>query len=296
MQPEVTGPAWQLPLRRWHGEPLTGKRIYLWAEQGLGDTAMFASFLPYLLTQNSARVGFGVFPKTVSLFARSFPEIEVESIEDAARIALAPALLAAFPSIDNVPEQLKADYAKAAKGLFDFASPISALMQHFVDYIPAQHAAFLKADPKLIRKRNEYAVGISWFTTNAAEPWRNIPLAEWNPVLQTPGCKFYSLQHATNAQEIAAFPIDPPAFDPLQNAEALAALVASMDEVITIDNAVAHLAGALGVPTTLLLPNAENPRWPKNVPDTKWYRSVKVLRQEEAGNWQRVIERVTPNS
>ncbi len=87
---EHDGIDWRmLPLPRWRGENLRGKRLYLWAEQGLGDVVWFSSFLPHILAQQPARIVLGMFPKLVSLFARSFPEVTVESAQHACDYAIA---------------------------------------------------------------------------------------------------------------------------------------------------------------------------------------------------------------
>ena len=71
-----------------------------------------------------------------------------------------------------------------------------------------------------------------------------------------------------------------------------AALVASLDLVISVDTSVAHLAGALGIPTLLLLPATPDWRWIAGRPDTPWYESVTLVRQRRTGDWTDVVETV----
>ncbi len=144
-------------------------------------------------------------------------------------------------------------------------------------------------------------IGISWHTSNTQDgPVRNIPLAQWLPILKLAGCHFVSLQHHVAPHEVAEFcaasgvrihtSFVP---DPVADTEGLTALIASMDEVITIDNSNVHLAGALGVPTTLLLPRGCNFRWPEQEDGgTLWYRNVRLERQAEPMHWIPVIDRV----
>jgi hypothetical protein len=316
---EASGPDWRgLPTRRWRGEPLKGKKIYIWAEQGLGDIAMFAGFLPPLLTQKPARAVLGMFPKLVTLFERSFPALHVESSEEAIHHALGPSVMQAWPQIEQFSKQaavpfslapLKAayDYGKL-HGLFDYAAPLGDLMIHGLPaYVPADHApGYLKADParvRAVRARLESQgqgrlIGISWATANRREWMRNVPLEAWLPLLGTPGCHFVSLQHHVSSDEVARFcaehgcriTVDAKT-DIAGNAEDLAALIAAMDEVVTIDNSNIHLAGALGVKATLLLPKGHNFRWPvRREEGTLWYASVKVLRQETAYDWTPVLK------
>jgi len=310
-----------LPLPRWRGESIKGKHLHLWVEQGFGDVIMYAGFLPWLLAQQPARITLSMFPKMMTLFARSFPQISVESLQDIGNHALSPAILELFPVLLKQAEKsslpidlgpMKRDYEQALKrGKPDYTAPMGDLMVYGLPgFIPAQHSAYLTADPERIaetRKRLQSLgtgrlVGISWHTSNKESgSTRSIPLEQWLPILNTPGCHFISLQHHVPSLEIEQFCIKnncrimaDSQFDPIQDTEGLAALVACMDEVITIDNSNVHLAGALGVSTTLILPKGCDFRWPvlKDSADTLWYNNVKIERQEHL-DWQPVIQRVT---
>jgi len=315
---EGSGPDWRgLPIARWRGESLTGKQVYIWAEQGLGDIVMFAGFLPHLIAEQPKRLVLGMFPKLVSLFARSFPGMRVEPIDDAANHALAPTMLESFPGIEKLAQQmtvpfslepLRVSYAYAREhGLFDVAVPMGDVLVYCMpQWVPAEHqGAYLIPDAervKTMRKRLDELgqgrrIGISWHTQNTRELTRNVPLQEWLPLLKVPGCHFVSLQHGVAREEVEKFctenncriTIDH-GVDCMQDAEGLAALIAAMDQVITIDNSNAHLAGALGVPTTLLLPKGHNYRWPEQEGGgTLWYKSVITLRQRELTRWNDVI-------
>lgn len=317
---EATGPDWRgLPIERWMGESLTDKKLYIWAEQGLGDIIMFAGFLPCLIAQKPSRIALGLFPKLITLFQRSFPTIDMEPIDDVINHALAPSVMEAFPHIERLSEHaslpfslapLKASYNYVQQyGLFDCAAPLGDMVVHLMPgYIPARHSSsYLTADPQrviAIRERLSKQglgrrIGISWHTTNKREAVRNIPLEEWLPILRIPGCHFISLQHQVDSKEIEKFcaqhgcriTVDSHV-DLLGDAEELAALIAAMDEVITIDNSNVHLAGALGISTTLLLPRGHNFRWPQQKDGgTLWYKNVHTLRQTELRNWQVVMEK-----
>ena len=307
-----------LPIPRWRGESLENKHLHLWVEQGFGDVIMYAGFLPHLLAQKPARITLSMFPKMMMLFARSFPEIVVESFEEIGNYALASTIVDTFPALLTMAQQtglqidlepMRSDYERALKrGKPDYTAPMGDLMVYGLpDYIPAQHPSYIIADPEHVAKIKQSSgagrrIGISWHTNNPENgPARSIPLEQWIPLLRTPNCHFISLQHHVAPAEIARFCaengcniITDQQFDPLQDTEALAALIASMDEIITIDNSNAHLAGALGIPTTLLLPKGCDFRWPilENTPDTLWYNSVKTERQTQAMDWPPVIERV----
>lgn len=310
-----------LPFARWQGEPLKGKHLHLWAEQGFGDVIMVAGFLPYFLAQEPSRITLSMFPKMISLFARSFPQVVVESLQDIGAYALSPTILDSFPQLLNMVqatgmqidlEPMRQDYDRAlSRGKPDYCAPMGDLMVYGLpDFVPSQHPLYMVADPvrvaetknRLQRFGAGYRIGISWHTANKESgSVRSIPLPELLPLLHMPECRFFSLQHHVSLAEIESFcgengcriQADMP--DVVQDTEGLAALTASMDEIITIDNSNVHLAGALGVPATLLLPKGYDFRWPvlHGDHDTLWYKSVSVKRQEEAFNWCGVIEKVT---
>jgi hypothetical protein len=317
---EGKGPDWRgLPLTRWRGESLRGKRVYIWAEQGVGDMVMFAGFLPRLLADAPARIALGMFPKLISVFARSFPGVEVEPIDDAAHHALGPTVQNAFPHIEalarfaTVPfslEPLRAAYAYVKQhGLFDVALPLGDLLAYYMPaYIPAQHAPYLVADAARtaqIRKKLDMLgagrrIGISWYTQNMRESNRNIPLESLLPLSRVAGCHFVSLQHGVPSEDVQAFcrehdmkMVTDPSADFIQDSESLVALTSLMDEVVTIDNSNVHVAGALGIKTTLLLPKGHNYRWPQcEAEGTLWYKSVTTLRQQKMLEWDEVVGRV----
>jgi hypothetical protein len=310
-----------LPLTRWRGENIAGKYLHLWVEQGFGDVIMYAGFLPWVLAQKPSRVTISMFPKMMTLFARSFPQVTVESLYDIGQYALAP-LVEAFPTILKmagqaaVPvdlEPMRRDYERAVeRGMPDFIAPMGDLMVYGLPgFVPSAHQKpYLTPDPNhvaAIKKRLAALgagrrIGISWHTANKESgSVRSIQLDQLLPLLKIPGCHFVSLQHHVPAAEIEAFcaknhcriTVDA-VLDPVEDTEGLVALTASMDEVITVDNSNAHLAGALGVPTTLLLPKGCDFRWPvlKGGADTLWYSSVTLERQEQPMDWQPAIQRV----
>lgn len=306
-----------LPIKRWQGESLTDKRLYLWSEQGIGDVIMFCGFLPYMLAQNPAHITLGIAEKLIPLFSRSFPEITVESMGHISDHFVAPALkgraieaeLSALPPAQQ--SLLREAHARAQRYMaYDLAAPIGDMMVYGLPgHVPARHgSAYLKADPALITEMETHLpprgsqkrIGISWFTSNPREGQiRSIPLEQWQALLKREDCYVLAMQHHVSAQDIQAAvgsvggKIASLPFDPVADIDRLAALTCAMDHIITIDNSLAHLAGALGVPTTLLLPTGYDFRWPPQPEGgTLWYQSVKTLRQQTPLEWQEVMARV----
>ena len=126
---------------------------------------------------------------------------------------------------------------------------------------------------------------------------RTIPLLDWIPVLEQPGVQFHILQYGETASEIEALP-EP--FSMILNSvvsitddlDELAALITALDLVISVDNTVAHLAGALGKPTWILLSFSPEWRYPRVTESMRWYPSARLFKQHEPRAWAPVIGRV----
>ena len=296
------------PAPRWAGEALAGKHLYLWTEQGVGDILQFASFLPWVLAQQTAKVTFGTHDKLIPLLQRSFPEMQIESEARAFEQAMAT-MLRSNQAAQQTLQQM-GEAGAPEDGRFDFAAPIGDLMVYGLPHwTPSeQQHAYLKADAARMRELKQHLdiapgvrhIGISWHTANVnTGVVRSIALEQWRSIFALPGCRFYSLQHDTAPSVIEEFcaanhcSILCPPFDAKQDIDGLAALIACMDEVITIDNTNVHLAGGLGVPTTLLLPLGCNYRWPEfDLGATLWYASVTALRQQRLFDWASVMHRL----
>lgn len=262
-------------LPSWEGEELRGKTLVVIWEQGIGDIVMFASFIPYL-EQCGARLILTVPEKLHALFARSFPRCEVVVVRTGEMEA----------SLEK-----RADYAVLMGNLIELCLP---------HYRPAQHPPYLSADrdrSAALRARylalhpdTRYLVGIAWHTSNPVTGFlRTIPLAQWQPIFDLPQVQCVSLQYHPPAALPSAVYHDL-TIDAFEDVDAMAAQIMAMDEVITIQNATAHLAGALGAPTTLLLSAASDWRWGIHERKGAWYGSVQIIRQKQPLNWPPVIE------
>jgi ADP-heptose:LPS heptosyltransferase len=131
-------------------------------------------------------------------------------------------------------------------------------------------------------------IGISWYggMTLDHQTLRSIPLREWGSVLSLEGVRFV---HSAAVQFGAEIRVDS-TVDALTDLESWIAQIAACDHVVTVDNTVAHLAGALGIPTTVLLPIAPCWRWLSEIHHTIWYESVTVIRQSRYREWGKVME------
>jgi tetratricopeptide (TPR) repeat protein len=137
-------------------------------------------------------------------------------------------------------------------------------------------------------------IGIVW-SGNPEPPNRSVPIEYLVPILRMPGLRFVALQRElrdADATVLKQFPDIMALGDKLHSFDDNAAVIAAVDLVITIDTAIAHLAGALGKPTWLLLKFGADWRWMLNREDSPWYPTARLFRQPTLGAWGNVIQRV----
>ena len=252
----------------WRGEDLNGKTLLLLAEQGFGDLFQFCRFAP-VLAQRGARVIVQERQQTLALLKSL---AGVERLVSTRELAPAP----------------------------DFHIPLAGVMRVLgmrADSIPAS-IPYLAADPARVsawkqrlpaakRKR----IGIAWsgVTRYAAQRWRSLDETSLQSLIAT-DADFVSLQLEPNALlEANGVPQFGAA---VADFAELAALIESMDHVISIDTGIAHLAGALGKPLWIMLPYRADWRWMRDREDTPWYPQARLFRQTRPGDWSDVIARV----
>jgi tetratricopeptide (TPR) repeat protein len=264
-----------LPQPLWRGEALAGRTILVHAEQGFGDTLQFVRYLP-LLAARGARV----------LLEAPAPLLPL--------LASLDGLAGRFAPGDALPD-------------FDCHAPLLSLPGGFataLDTIPRQvpylappaerreaWRAILAALPPGPR------VGIAWAgsATNTNDRNRSAPLAALRPLLELPGVAFVSLQKELrpgDAAELARYPRLLALGDRLADFADTAAVVSLLDLVITVDTAVAHLAGALARPVSVMLPFAAEWRWLRGREDSPWYPSARLFRQSAPGDWTGLVARI----
>jgi tetratricopeptide (TPR) repeat protein/ADP-heptose:LPS heptosyltransferase len=278
--PDHDTPMRDYPQPLWTGEKLSAGRLLLWGEQGVGNEIQFAGLIPDALRIGN-RIVLDCDPRLQALFARSFPEIEVVS-----GCRVAESEMAAHIATGSLP------------GLFRPSESAFA----------ATTSPYLKADPAETEQfRARYSdgrklIGLAWQTSNKQTGRkRSIDLALLAPLFAQPGIRWISLQYGDfDALEEQAASASAPllidrSVDQFANIDLFAAQIAAMDQVITIDNSTAHLAGALGLPVWLLLPYAADWRWLETRKASPWYPTMRIFRQPKLGDWTSVIECVQLN-
>lgn len=271
------------PQPKWTGEAMESGQVYLWGEQGIGDEIMFAGLIPDALKTGN-RLLLECDSRLQPLFSRSFPEIQVIRIEDE-------------------PHYMESNAKKIAAHLPTGSLPL--LFRSAWDSFAATKSPYLKADAcKTESFRSQYAgrrrcIGLAWLTmAKKTGRRRSIELSRLRPLFDVPGIQWVSLQYGNfDALEQQVGDVHAPllidrAVDQLKDMDLFAAQVAAMDMVISIDNATVHLAGALGIPTWVMLPFAPDWRWMLEREDSPWYPTLRLFRQGEDCAWEPVIERV----
>ena len=261
----------------WGGGDIAGKRLLLYAEQGLGDTIQFARFAS-LLAARGSEVTLEVPPALGAL---------LQTLPGGVRIVRQGELLPGFDAhlpLMSVPFVLGIEERQ----------------------IPAE-TPYLAADPARVEAwanrlpDGEFRIGVAWQGNPRGDidHGRSIPLAALAPLAQLPGVRLVSLQKGAGTEQLAGLPpgLEVADFGPGFDAGPdgfldTAAVMMHLDLVVTSDSTIAHLAGALGRPVWVLLKQVPDWRWLIRRPDTPWYPTARLFRQSRQGDWDAVVARV----
>jgi tetratricopeptide (TPR) repeat protein len=251
---------------RWHGER---GHLFLWAEQGFGDTLMMWRYLPQL-RERVDQLTVEVQPALMTLLREHLPP-DTHLIE----AGMIP------PDFDSQLPMMSLPY--------EFGTTLDAIPP--APYLTAPHGPAIL--PETGRK-----IGLVWAGArrHRNDARRSIPPGMLAPLFQVPGIDWFSLQvdrlDELGTLDASSLP-DVPFYDlrdHLTNFAATARVIAALDLVITVDTAVAHLAGALGIPCWVLIPPMPDFRWLLGRTDSPWYPSLRLFRRERLdGDWASTI-------
>jgi hypothetical protein len=263
---------------RWNGQSLYQRTLFVYNEQGVGDTLQFVRYLPIMARQG-------------------------------ARIILEcpPILNALFQCLDGIQCILPSDPLPA----YDYQIPLLSVanvfgttedtIPHEIPYLRAPSENSRMWRERLSQHAAKWRIGICW----AGNPQhindrnRSCRLSVLAPLGQIEGAIFFSLQkggaaaqcrHAIPGMKILDYT------DDLQDFADTAALIDNLDLVVTVDTAVAHLAGALGKPVWLMTPFDPDWRWLLHRNDSPWYPKMKIFRQTARRNWNSVSKALSDSA
>ncbi|QDU44956.1 TPR repeat-containing protein YrrB [Symmachiella dynata] len=270
----------QLSIPEWQGEALGGKTLLVYGEQGVGDELMLASRFAEVIGQAKACV-LVCETRLVELFARSFPGTTVIATRDA-----------------------ESFLASGRIGPVDFQTAAGELPRYSATSLGDGLAstAYLRPDAAQVRNWSDrfeqlnaqLRVGISWRGGAAANDRqrRSTTLALWQPLLVQRDIAFINLQYGdcrdeleTLRQQYGFVVHDWDDANPLVDLDHFAAQIAALDLVISVDNSTVHMAGGLGVPTWVALPDSADWRWGTSGTNSYWYESLRLFRRETDAPW-----------
>jgi len=268
----------------WRGEPLEGKHIFVYAEQGLGDTFQFIRYLKILKSQG-ARITFA-------------PQNPLRTL-----LKLCPYIDEIIPFHDRPTT-------------FDYWIPLVSLpyvLKTRLDSVPHE-IPYLYADPALetywrekLAADTNFKIGICWqgnseYSTaflRAAVKSKSTQAQLFEPLTHIPGVSVYSLQRVTGVDQLEKIPASMKLItfdDQFDNIHGrfmdTAAVMKNLDLVVTIDTSICHLAAGLGVPVWNLLPTPADWRWMLNPTDTPWYPNMRLFRQPKQGDWNGLMQEI----
>ena len=255
---------------RWNGSSLSGKTILLYAEQGFGDTIQFIRYVHLLAEYNTEIIvecqselvplfkNIGAIKKTI-VAGESSPKFDVN-----ASLLSLPGILGT--DLNSIPVKIPYLYAKSGS-----------------------HTN--------LETCSEYKVGIVW-AGNLKHPNdnnRSVELQQFSVLFDVEACQFFSLQVGSRRDDIIRYYYSNTIIDlggDFSNFSDTAAAILELDLVISVDTAVAHLAGALGKPIWVLLPFMPDWRWLLERENTPWYPTMRLFRQTDTRNWAEVLQKV----
>ena len=265
---DFTSPRRNFLQSQWQGENPAGKTVLIHAEQGFGDTLQFYRYVP-LVAARGADVIFECHPPLTPLMESLHGNITV------------------VPMGKSLP-------------LFDLHVPLLSLPLLFGTTVGTVPAKVPYIEPSADRlplweavgpPSNTLKIGICWAGKTYPDPRRSCSPAELAPLAAIPGVSLYSLQVGWDRAKLPEGIHDLTAH--LHDFADTAALISRLDLIISVDTAVAHLAGALGKQTFVLLPFVPDWRWLLDRPVTPWYPTVRLFRQTARKSWDEVMGQVT---
>jgi tetratricopeptide (TPR) repeat protein len=262
----------------WEGGSLTGKTILLHAEQGLGDTIQFVRFVP-MIKQRAARV-------LLECQEPLLPLLKGMQIDGLLKRGGSLPVFEVHAPLLSLPYLLKLN------------------MEDVVASVPYLHVTpeVAQGAQDALQSLSGFKVGIAWQgnPTFSGDLRRSIPLQHYRAIAQVPGVKLISLQKGAGADQIQnverqfeVVQLQGQWSEAIRTFEQTAAIIMSLDLVISSDTSIAHLAGALGVPVWVAVSFMPDWRWLLDRRDSPWYPTMRLFRQPMPGDWDGAFSEMT---
>ena len=263
----------------WDGE--RGHKVFVWAEQGIGDEIMFSSLILEAYSASSKLI-IHCDKRLIPLYQRSFPQDIV----------------------------YHSDRSLVNEDSYDFHIPIGSLARIFrtsVESFPDTSNGFLRHDvsrthqlrQQLLKSEEKTLIGISWKTASSVlgSIDRNIALSELAQIFDSAKTQLVCLQYGEVSEELDLLKkqfginvVQVSRIDNRNDIDGLASLIMACDKIVSTTNATVHLAGALGADVKVLLPFSTRWFWGRHQSHCLWYNSVTSYRQNMPGDWSEVLD------
>jgi len=276
----ISATARPFPQPQWRGESLNGETLLLWGEQGVGDEIRLAA-LARDLAERGEKILLECDKRLATLFTRSLPNVHVVARRDPPDAATHAA---------NWQCPLESALRFVRPSLTKFPAPTAYLRAD------AARTATLRAQ---VAQSGKPLIGLSWGSYNPQmAAGKATTLDAWTPLLKRTDVTFVRLQKATSRasadaaeKALLSSVAQAPDLDVINDLDGLAALTAACDLVISVSNTTAHLAGALGVQTWVLLPfgHFQPWYWFEGRTDSPWYPAVRLYRPTGFDGWTGMI-------
>jgi hypothetical protein len=261
---------------QWKGEEGDGRTLFIYAEQGFGDTLQFCRYAP-LATARSWKVILQVQPALQKL---------IQSMADVEQVITSEQMI---PNFDSRCPMMSLPLA--------FGTKLETI-PHNVPYLSADETTVEKWRTRLPEANGKLRVGLVWAGSArahspdlaAADRHRSMNPELLAPLLDTPNTQFFSLQKLGIKAPDGFALID--YMDECQDFADTAALITTLDLVISVDTAIVHLTGAMGKPVWVMNRFNNCWRWLQKREDSPWYPSLRLFRQPEQGDWETVVAAV----
>lgn len=266
----------QIKIPHWQGEDLTSCRILLCWEWGFGDTIQLARYAQ-LVEKLASETSLWVQKPLQRLLMTAYPNLKVYAGE-------------------CLPQE-QYDYVCSFISLPVIFNTCAETIPQTLPYIPASPAVseIWHKDSEKVDNGNTYRVGVVWagHPKHLNDAKRSIPFTIFNKLFAVPRVRWVSLQVGIRGEDLIGTSYNVSCFsrEPVDFLET-AKLIENLDLVITVDTAVAHLAGTMGKKTWVLIPFDPDWRWQLEREDSPWYPTIRLFRQRKLGEWQEVVERV----
>ena len=250
----------------WDGKIYNDATALVYCGGGFGDYVMFSRYLPNLKSYFKEII-LQVPKELEKLIKLNFPEFKIALDNEEITYNKSVCMI-------DLPYMLKLD----------------------VDNIPHIKYTYDKIKAKEYKEKyfntDKQKIGIFFRGNQNVFKNRSIPLKELSPILSIDKYKFYSFQKEDDTAQIKQFPDLEDIGYTFENFSDTASALTNIDILITIDSGIAHLAGALGVKTYLMLPYDNEWRWFNDEKTTIWYKSLELFRQKKEGDWNSVISKI----